>query len=647
MMHQVIADRQTDGKMADGVDIDLYADDLEQEFTQEGEFGDADLYNDVITGNAGPDGEGGEYMEGPTTPTEHKTSSVPSHSAYQGRRWSVYIGNLTWWTTDADLSEAILSVGVKDLLEIKFYENRANGQSKGFCVCHFGSEQSPRILMDKLPRKDLHGQNPVVRPCNRQSLNEFEMQSRKTTGASDNRGPPGFQQRGGMPPNRGPPPPGMGRGRGRGRFPNDKGPHPHPDRFPGPPGPGGPPPFPPGPPGPPRGPPGPPPGPGGPPPPPGMGGPPNRGPPPPRMEYRDRPWGPPNEHIERPRHFMPDHGRRMDAPWRGPEPGPPRGPPPGMQLPPPPGPGGPMPGPPRGPSPGPPQGPPHGQGPPHHGPPHGHGPHHGPPPPQDSRGYGPPPSQGPPGPPPPALPPRPGPPPPPQHGPPTSLGPPPAGPPPTGHNPPPAPHVNPAFFPPPQGQPDPRQPPPVSAASDPYARPPPPEHYPPASREPYQRPPERHDSAPPAPALSEAEFEEIMNRNRAVSSSAISRAVADASAGEYGSAIETLVTAISLIKQSKVSSDDRCKVLISSLQDCLHGIEAKSYGSGSRKRDRHSRERDSSPSRRSSKSRKRDRERDRSRSRERDYREYRERSSRERDHYREHRDRDRERDRRR
>ena len=48
---------------------------------------------------------------------------------------------------------------------------------------------------------------------------------------------------------------------------------------------------------------------------------------------------------------------------------------------------------------------------------------------------------------------------------------------------------------------------------------------------------------------------------------------------DYGSAIETLVTAISLIKQSKVSADDRCKVLISSLQDCLHGIESKSYGS--------------------------------------------------------------------
>ena len=48
--------------------------------------------------------------------------------------------------------------------------------------------------------------------------------------------------------------------------------------------------------------------------------------------------------------------------------------------------------------------------------------------------------------------------------------------------------------------------------------------------------------------------------------------------GDFASAIETLVTAISLIKQSKIASDDRCKILISSLQDTLHGIEEKSYG---------------------------------------------------------------------
>lgn len=38
---------------------------------------------------------------------------------------------LMQWTTDEDLTEAIRSIGITDVLEIKFFENRANGQSKG------------------------------------------------------------------------------------------------------------------------------------------------------------------------------------------------------------------------------------------------------------------------------------------------------------------------------------------------------------------------------------------------------------------------------------------------------------------------------------------------------------------------------------
>lgn len=123
--------------------------------------------------------------------------------------------------------------------------------------------------------------------------------------------------------------------------------------------------------------------------------------------------------------------------------------------------------------------------------------------------------------------------------------------------------------------------------------------------------------APPSQPISEVEFEEIMGRNRTVSSSAIARAVSDAAAGEYSSAIETLATAISLIKQSKVANDERCKILISSLQDTLQGIEAKSFN----RRDR------------SERSRSRERRRRRERSNSRSYR-----RSRSREH-RDHRDR--------
>ena len=130
-------------RMADtGVDIDLYAD-MESEFPSENfdtdshnksgeanESNDAnnagapDLYDDVLTNIKD---------EKPSAGTLEKSASSSSlgSSSAPARRYQVYVGNLTWWTTDADIADAVLSVGVNDFLEVKFYENRANGQSKG------------------------------------------------------------------------------------------------------------------------------------------------------------------------------------------------------------------------------------------------------------------------------------------------------------------------------------------------------------------------------------------------------------------------------------------------------------------------------------------------------------------------------------
>uniref|UniRef100_A0AC35EZS6 RRM domain-containing protein n=1 Tax=Panagrolaimus sp. PS1159 TaxID=55785 RepID=A0AC35EZS6_9BILA len=121
----------------------------------------------------------------------------------------------------------------------------------------------------------------------------------------------------------------------------------------------------------------------------------------------------------------------------------------------------------------------------------------------------------------------------------------------------------------------------------------------------FNAPPPQMDMEQP---LSNHEFEEIMSRNHTVSSSAISRAVSDAATGDYRSAIETLLTAISLIKQSRVAKHDRCKALISSLEDTVRGIEAKHY---SRKHHRRSRSRSRSPDRRSKRRRSRSRSRER------------------------------------
>uniref|UniRef100_A0A672T9F1 Cleavage and polyadenylation specificity factor subunit 6 n=1 Tax=Sinocyclocheilus grahami TaxID=75366 RepID=A0A672T9F1_SINGR len=207
--------------MADGVDhIDIYAD-VEEEFNQ----------RFILFGFSF-----GQEFSFRCIPTIKK-KCVCVYVYFSVHIVDVGISSLQW-TTDEDLTDAIRSVGINDLLEIKFFENRANGQSKGFALVCVGSDSSSRKLMDLLSKRELHGQNPIVTPCNKQSLSQFEMQSRKSTQSGQmsgegKAGPPG-------PPNRGdrPPPPVM--------FPGQFGQPPMGPMPPGPPPPGyGPPPGPP------------------------------------------------------------------------------------------------------------------------------------------------------------------------------------------------------------------------------------------------------------------------------------------------------------------------------------------------------------------------------------------------------------------
>ena len=100
--------------------------------------GGSDLFDDVLTLK---DDKTGVKSESSSTVSTSNPSSV------QGRRYQLYVGNLTWWTTDADIADVVLSLGVNDFIEVKFYENRANGQSKGFCCVSLGSESSSRTVI--------------------------------------------------------------------------------------------------------------------------------------------------------------------------------------------------------------------------------------------------------------------------------------------------------------------------------------------------------------------------------------------------------------------------------------------------------------------------------------------------------------------
>lgn len=65
------------------------------------------------------------------------------------------------------------AVGASDLVDLKFYENRNNGQSKGYCLAVFASEISVRVVTEKLPASPIHGQTVVVLPYTKVALALF------------------------------------------------------------------------------------------------------------------------------------------------------------------------------------------------------------------------------------------------------------------------------------------------------------------------------------------------------------------------------------------------------------------------------------------------------------------------------------------
>lgn len=189
------------------------------------------------------------------------------------------------------------------------------------------------------------------------------------------------------------------------------------------------------------------------------------------------------------------------------------------------------------------------------------------------------------------------------------------------------PPIMPSYYSPP---PPPLPPPPfLSMPPPPF----PPHHPPTPFRGVHGMPPPSH---PPAPHINPAffssgydahrgntvhntqrdpEFEELINRNRTVASSAITKAMSAATKGNHSMAIETLLTAIAVIRQSRVYTDERSRTLVESLKDCLYSVENES---SSRKRHRsrervRSRERDRHRERSSSTEREEERERGRER----------------------------------
>jgi hypothetical protein len=90
---------------------------------------------------------------------------------------SLYIGNLCWWTTDAQIEAAAAAFGPVRLL--RFFEDKSNGKSKGYALLEFEDVDTVRPAKVRArererEREDLGGltrwmkrlqTTPAVRPA--------------------------------------------------------------------------------------------------------------------------------------------------------------------------------------------------------------------------------------------------------------------------------------------------------------------------------------------------------------------------------------------------------------------------------------------------------------------------------------------------
>jgi cleavage and polyadenylation specificity factor subunit 6/7 len=61
-------------------------------------------------------------------------------------------------------------IGVDDVLDVKIYDSRLNGQSKGFCLVTFGSEASISQVFEKGTLIRIHDKVPVFKADTKQNV---------------------------------------------------------------------------------------------------------------------------------------------------------------------------------------------------------------------------------------------------------------------------------------------------------------------------------------------------------------------------------------------------------------------------------------------------------------------------------------------
>lgn len=82
----------------------------------------------------------------------------------------MYVGNLQWWTTDVELENLCSECG--SIKSLRFFEDKANGSSKGYALVAFTDRQGAEACLAKLNGREINGKKCVVAFQHQKSTNQ-------------------------------------------------------------------------------------------------------------------------------------------------------------------------------------------------------------------------------------------------------------------------------------------------------------------------------------------------------------------------------------------------------------------------------------------------------------------------------------------
>ncbi|XP_059666556.1 uncharacterized protein LOC132312272 [Cornus florida] len=97
----------------------------------------------------------------------------------------LFVGDLHWWTTDAELEEELCKYGV--VKEVKFFDEKASGKSKGYCQVEFYDPAAAAACKDGMNGHVFNGRPCVVAyasPFSIKRMGEAQLNRNQQTGQS-------------------------------------------------------------------------------------------------------------------------------------------------------------------------------------------------------------------------------------------------------------------------------------------------------------------------------------------------------------------------------------------------------------------------------------------------------------------------------